>query len=209
MPKTKNKKGKKRTQNNNAGSSSVRAPSNSATAYWGPISAPPPSRDAIVTFARGYNVITSNMATGLISPIYTSADPFNLSLTSFTEFAATYRQYRVLGLKVQFSPILQGATNNVLLAGNTFMHGSVRKASSAPTAYADVLSDSDARQTPINMSWSHGVRALSPDEMLYTSTGSAPTNIFAIEAFGGPYALNTDYGSTLVLYLIQFSDRYK
>jgi len=207
MPNRRKGQFKKRSRKNNAGSSSVRAPSNAAVAYRGPIRAPNPEHDAIVVSVRGYNTITST-AGGVLSPIYINTDPFNLSLASFTTYATIYRSYRVLALKVNFTPVVQGAVNNVLISGTPFLHGTVRKASSAAAAYSDVSADADARQTAINMPWTHSVRAQSPEEMLYISTGITPPNIFAIETYASGMAATTVYGATLVTYIVQFKTRY-
>jgi hypothetical protein len=188
---------------------SPNGPSTGATAYRGRTGPPRSLMSSVqleLTYLKGYNTITST-AGGVIAPSYSNTDPFTLSIPGFSTYAALYKEYRVLAIKVQYTPNLDGAVNNVLIAGSPFIIGSDHKGTLTATSYADIQNQTDSRLTAVNRKWTHVARAISPDEMVYTSTGGAQSIGWGVNSYASGYAATTGYGSTLVTYTIQFAQR--
>lgn len=155
---------------------------------------------------KGFNQIISN-AGGVIAVAYSNTDPFTLGVPGFSSYAALYKEYRVLAIRAQFTPILEGAANNILIAGVPWMIGSDHKGALVAAGYSDIQNQTDSKLCAINKKWSHIARAISPEEMAYTSTAGAPAVGWGINTYASGYAAVTTYGATIVTYTIQFAQR--
>jgi len=206
MPKNKNNR--KRSSNKQKGRQQ-RIPAQQQ-AYFGPLT-PQPSqlkrRSFQQVFLRLESTITSS-AGGVISPIYTSADPRTLA-TDFSSFAAVYSEYRVVGLHILFMPLVSGAVNNVLIFGLPASTAIQTGSLSAASAYTDLIGADSLMKWSLNRSFNCGARAAGSDEMGFTPVGSDPAtaSTFSIKTYASGYAASTNYGTILVTYTIQFQNR--
>jgi len=179
--------------------------------YRGPVTPPQRSlslRNRRTEFLRLEATITST-AGGVISPIYTSADPRTLA-NDFSNLAATYSEYCTVAIHIQFTPIVADATNNVLIFGLPASTAMQTGSLSAAASYASLLGSASVRKWSLNRRFSFTARAIGSDEEGFVPIGSDPAtaDTFCIKTYADTgYAATTTYGTMLVTYTIIFQTR--
>jgi len=204
---------KKKMPKKNANKRRNRRPTvpSQSQAYFGPLTPRPATlrrRSFLQVYLRLESTISST-AGGIISPIYSSADPRTLA-TDFGSFAATYSEYRTVGIHILFMPIVEGAVNNVLIFGLPASTAMQTGTLSAATAYTDLIGADSLKKWSLNKRFSFGARASGSDEMGFTPIGADPAtaSTFCIKTYAaGGYAASTSYGTILVTYTVQFQNR--
>jgi len=206
MPKN-NKNGKK---NNNKRRQRQQTVPSQSLAYFGPVTPTPSSlrRRAFHTAWLRLESTIASSAGGIISPIYSSADPRTLS-TDFSGFAALYSEYRVVGIHLKYYPKLFGAVDNVLITGLPVSTAMQTGTLSAATAYSDLIGADSLKKWAINQMFSFSARSSGADEMGFTPIGSDPAtaSTFCIKSYASGYAASTTYGTIVTTYTVQFQNR--
>lgn len=186
-------------------------PSNDLDVYRGPTS-PPRSlllrRQRHTDWLRYEATITSS-AGGVISPIYTTADPVAIA-QDWSGWSTNYSEYRVDAIDMQFYPIVDSGANNVLIFGLPASTALQTGSLSAATAYTDLLGAGSVRKWSLNRHFKFVARRCGIDEAGFTPIGSAPTtaDTFGIKTFASTgYAASTNYGTMVIQYTITFQNR--
>jgi len=200
-------KGKKKKRSGKKKTSS--GPTTGATAYRGRLTIPRAfavNSEPTMVWLRAFNTITST-AGGVISPVYSNTDPRTLAI-DFSNYAALYTEYRVLGIHVEYQPGVMFSTNNVLTYGQPWGIGTIRGSLSSATTYTDVATLPDVKLKSVNQPWRWECRSVQPLEMGFISVSTDPTSSYSIRTFASGYAATTTYGSTIVTYCLQFLARF-
>jgi len=177
-------------------------PSASTLIYRGPIIV---DRNQSASISRTLSYALSVSTTGLGSLIFNITNDPSGSYT-WTSYAAAYEEYRVLGMHVDFQPILQNFSNTSGLAlsmGLGLVHYATRDSSYVPASLSAAISFPSARLTNIQKAWKREIRMSGTNESQWTNT-SSPGNTFGVGIFANGLTATTQYGVIAIRLLCQF-----
>lgn len=152
----------------------------------------------------------SSSAAAITDDVFTSNSVRTLG-ADFSAWASLYREYRVLSLRVDFTPAFTQSLNNAqALATGTAVFSTVvdRDDSSPIVALANVLSNDSLRLFPVNQHWFRFTQMNSPGEAEFIPIGSDPAQYFSIKANLGVAApTSVAWGIYITNWIVQFRTR--
>jgi len=163
-------------------------------------------------FAQATTIVT----TGAID-LNVSSNTVRTLANDFSSFAALYREYRVLAIRVEFIPMFENdhvgtpATTSAVpppILYFPFVTVIDRDDASAIGLLNNVASNTSLRIFPINCRWMREAKMDSTVEAEFIPVNSDPAAFFAIKfATEGSYAAATNLGIFYYTYIVQFKTR--
>lgn len=184
-------------------------PSNSATAYRGPLRMPTRTGDEDTIVAR--LVTGGNLTSGVTGLIAYNASNDPSSSTEWSSYFALYEEYRCIGMTLRFVPFrtayINAASTTPLAFGvmvSAINRNSGVLSTGNPTA---AWQHSTAVVKSIQQSRMISVRADGPAEMSYANC-SAPSPTWNIELTAAGLDVSTVYGGIFIEWYVQFRNRF-
>ncbi len=194
MPGKKHKKGKQEQQNV--------APT--ALTYHGPIVSKKAKaeNETIVTNLNFTGLLTST-AGGAIDSFY-SNDPASYAIADWTNLAAVWHEYRVLGFRVEFFPYNRYSKTTVVCTPMIVVVD--RADASLLGSYQTGMDHSSAKKVSLEDPWIMEAKMASTEEAAFISTGSTSAQTW-IKFYSSGLSVSTVYGRTFVYLLLQLRGR--
>jgi len=182
-------------------------PALQALKYTGPIE-PPIELAAELPIAgvlRDVFTITSS-PTGAYNTIYSNSPS---SAPDWTDYAALYQRYRVLGMKLRLVPFNNNWGNTAALAQATgaFVMYTVRDVTvTGPTSYPTAVNFSNATLRSTQQELEKEIRMDGATDAAWLETNS-PAPTFGIGLFALGLTMSSVYGQVEISYLVEFYGR--
>jgi hypothetical protein len=201
MPK---KTGKRKSKKTKSQWTQHANPSPNLQTFSGPIvsKADKEEADLIVTTLNFTGVLTST-AGGVLDSSY-SSDPASYALGDWTNLAATWHEYRVLGMRVEFFP------NNRYSKAATVTTPMIvcvdRQSAGTLGSYQVAMDHASAKKVSLEDPWFKEVRMSNAEESQFISTVGTQA-LFWIKFYADGLSVSTQYGRAFVYLLLQFRGR--
>jgi len=172
--------------------------------YKGPIvsAADKEEAETIVTILNFTGSIASD-AGGTIDTLY-SSDPSSYALGDWTNMAATWHEYRVLGFRMEYFP------NNRYSKASTVCTPMIvcvdRQSAGTLGSYQVAMDHSSAKKVSLEDPWFKEARMQQLEEAAFIST-LAPVALMWIKFFATGLSVSTTYGRSFVYLRLQFRGR--
>jgi hypothetical protein len=162
------------------------------------------SEDGIVAVLR--DVVTFNTGAGTTFVSYLDNNPS--STDNWSEYSTSWAEYRVLGIRYEYSPTFLVNTAAVLTAplATTVLH---MKASPAIASYPQALSYGDSRLGHVTKKFSREWRMIGAEEGAWIDTAAPAGTAFTFAAYGEALTTALLYGTMVRTYLVQFRNPRK
>lgn len=194
MSGAKHKKDKKKSQNI--------APT--ALSYKGPIvSKKAKEENEVIVTNLNFTGLLTSTAGGLINSFY-SNDPNSYALADWTNIAAAWHEYRVLGFRVEFFPHNRYSKTTVVCTPMIIVTD--RADNSLLGSYQTAMDHSSAKKVSLEDPWNHEAKMASTEEAAFISTGSTSAQTW-IKFYADGLTVSTVYGRTFVYLLLQLRGR--
>lgn len=176
--------------------SSTSCPSD-ATSYSGPVELPSSfATNNLYTRNHSFTTLISANSSGVVDLVYTFANA--TSVANWSALSATFHEYRVLGMKLEFQPL-----QNFTSAYPPLIIVSDRLSTATLGSYAVAADHESAQLVPSRQPFSRTIRASSVDEMGFLGMASA-TQTVSLKFYGDQFTSNQQIGRMLITYLTQF-----
>ncbi len=195
----------KRLEKNNRRDRREFGPGDNASGYLGPVSVPRGPRQAD-TVVRTCTLMVSPVATLAVWAQSFSSDP--TSATDWSQINTAYDEYRVLALRVQFTP--RNRYNNTLSVANAGVIGVgvVAEDLNNTTTFTTMQQAGEhASARLINGAdpWEATVHAQGKNLMTWNPTSGGPTYFMAVKVYTDGWTSGiTTFGVVMVRWLVQF-----
>jgi len=158
--------------------------------------------DCITTLVTFTGVVPSS-AGGVIDASY-SDDPASYSVADWTNLAATWHEYRVLGFEVKFWPYNRYSKTTVVCTPLIIVID--RQSGATLGSYASAMGHSSAKIGSLEDPWAESVKMQNAEEAQFISTlSTVPTRWIKFYADG--LSVSTTYGRSFLYARVQFRGR--
>ncbi len=179
---------------------------NALTAYNGPIHLPTKDGldDTPIKVNLSFTSQISASGAGIIAGYVANSD---VTVSSdWSSFAATYQEYRVLGIEVKYMNYFNGSYSSSLLQGAGAICSNHVSTIAAPSSLDQVVQVADHKpwrtSTPVVKAW----RARGTEELAFTPTSTTATHggVQYYATVGTPSAF---YGIIYITFIVEFRSR--
>jgi len=180
-------------------------PGASVIKYTGPSRLPENVHPEIKTVELHAGGVLTSTAGGVIDTNVSSNTVRTLG-DDFSSWAALYREYRVLAIRLEYHPDVIGASIAAILYKPVYSVVD-RLDAAAIAAYANVESNTSLRIFTLNTAWFREAKMEDTSEADFISVGADPTSFFVCKYFATGLTATTQYGRFLYRYILQFRTR--
>jgi len=204
MKRSKKSKSSKRGRGGR-GTTFSNTPGASVIKYGGPSRLPENVHPEIKTVELHSGGVLTSTAGGVIDTNVTSSTVRTLG-DDFSSWAALYREYRVLAIRLEYHPDVIGASIAAILYKPVYTVVD-RLDASAIAAYANVESNTSLRIFTLNTTWFREAKMEDTSEADFISVAADPASFFVCKYFATGLTATTQYGRFLYRYICQFRTR--
>jgi hypothetical protein len=162
------------------------------------------SEDGIVSVLR--DVVTYNTGAGTSFVSYLDNNPS--STDNWSEYSTSWSEYRVLGIRFEYSPtyVVNVAAVQTAPFVTSVLH---MKSTPAIASYPQALSYGDSRLGHITKTFSREWRMIGAEEGAWIDTGAPAGTTFVFSAYAETLTTALLYGTMLRTWLVQFRNPRK
>jgi len=178
----------------------------STIVFRGPIRAMAAARDETLS-TQELTLVTNLTASagGIITPAWSNPN----SASEWSQMAALYEEYRVVGLRAVYIPFYPhwGTSSALALNQGGIVWYPLRNGSALATSAATAFAYAGAIPHAITDRAVVENRMSATNESDFTNT-TTPVGLFAVAAYGSGFTASTSYGTMFITWLVQFRSRF-
>jgi len=195
---------KRRGRSRNTGGVSNVGPNANVITYSGPSKLPERVEPEIIRVEVHSGGAVTSSGGGVVDTNVTSSTVRTLG-DDFSSWAAVYREYRVLSIRVEYHPDVTGASIAAILYKPVYTVVD-RLDASASTSYANIESNTSLEIFTLQVPWMREAKMSDTLESNFVSVAQDGA-IYSIKYFSTGLTATTTYGRYLYRYVLEFRTR--
>jgi len=209
MPKSmvpKKRRSRKRSSNSSSGGSLVaQGPNPQSIIYNGPSKLPEQVKPEYQVFEMHYDAQAAATA-GTVWDLTVTGAQVRSNAFEWSDFAGSFREYRVLSLRYEYNPNVINAVNSSI--NYTPVYSVVdRDDASASGSYANIVTNTSLRVFTMQRMYAREAKMESTFEAEFISVAGDPAAYFSIKNYSTGLTASQVYGRYLVRWIVQFRTR--